>query len=573
MHEHCRVRPAAWLILLLPLIFLSSSLPTWADDRAQLAANEHLLRAERALKRNEYLKATVEYRLAAEQGDDVELARKATQIGFAYGFSDEALLAAKRWLKLDKNSVEARAYLGQIYFRLDDLRRAEQQFHRLIKDHDEGPGAALLALVSRLSDEKQLKRADTLVRSLAKRYKKSATLHYAVAVMALQSGDSAYAKKRLDEALKMEPGKLKPQLLYARALLFEGDDDGAIEYLAHIIGDSAQPDPDARMELALIYMMSGRDDDALSQVNQVLLENAGRADALRMMAIINFRLERLDAAWDDFQDLLASGQYRMDALYYLARISDYRQQYERAIRLYREVRFGTYTVFSQRRASALMAHEMDDVDAAVAMLDEFAAASPSHAVDMLVTKAQLLVSLERYDEGLEIYETAIEYRPDDENMLLGRAEMLLRTGDEDGAIAAYRDVVKRWPDSALSLNALGYTLADRTTQIEEAEALVRQALELDPNNPAIIDSMGWVHFKRGRFEAALADLQKAYEGFADHEVAAHLVEVLMVLKRDEEALELLIDAEEKQPDSKLLEDVRKRLFPTEAEPSTESPAE
>ena len=100
------------------------------------------------------------------------------------------------------------------------------------------------------------------------------------------------------------------------------------------------------------------------------------------MAIINFRLERLDAAWDDFQDLLASGQYRMDSLYYLARIADYREQYERAVRLYREVRFGSNTVFSQRRAAALLAFELENVDGAFELLDSFAQASPDNAVDV-----------------------------------------------------------------------------------------------------------------------------------------------------------------------------------------------
>ena len=110
-----------------------------------------------------------------------------------------------------------------------------------------------------------------------------------------------------------------------------------------------------------MYMLSDRDDDALSQVNQVLLEQSGRVDALRLMAIINFRLERLDAAWDDFQDLLATGQYRMDALYYLGRIADFREQYERAVRLYAQVQFGSNTLYCQGRASALLAHRLDNV--------------------------------------------------------------------------------------------------------------------------------------------------------------------------------------------------------------------
>lgn len=561
MHDTPRLSSAIALISLITLTVFATTEPARADQNPSSAASARILQAERALQRKEYLTATIEYRKAAEESKSVEVARKATRLGFAYRFNEEALLAAKRWVQLDKDSDEARAFLGQIYFRLGDLRNARRQFERLIKSGPEEPGDRLLTLIGSLTDERAPERADELMRSLAKPYKKSSSAHYAVAVLALHAGDSAYAKERIEQSLEIDPDYIKPQLLYARALMFEDDQDGAIEHLAHLIGDSARPDPDARMELALLYMMTGRDDDALSQVNQVSLETSGRTDALRLMAIINFRLERLDAAWDDFQDLLASGEYRMDALYYLARIADYRGEHKRAVRLYREVRYGSNTVFSQRRASALMAHELDNVAGAFDLLDDFAEASPNNAVDMLVAKAQLLISVGRYDEGIENYDKAAEYRPDDEGMTLGRGELLLRTGRIDEAVAAYMDAVKRWPESALSLNALGYTLADRTDRFVEAEGYIRRAIEIEPESAAIIDSLGWVLFKLGRHEEALVELERAFALLDDQEVAAHVIEVLAMLERDDEALAILTAAEEKDPDSEMLEDVRTRLFP------------
>ena len=113
----------------------------------------------------------------------------------------------------------------------------------------------------------------------------------------------------------------------------------------------------------------------------------------------------------------------------------------------------------------------------------------------------------------------------------------------------------------MSLNALGYTLADRTDDYKEAEKLIRKALEYDPESPAIIDSLGWVLYKQGDYEAALGELQRAYEKLDDHEVAAHIVETLVALERHDEALEVLVDAESRHTDSQLLQDVRDRLFP------------
>ena len=195
------------------------------------------------------------------------------------------------------------------------------------------------------------------------------------------------------------------------------------------------------------------------------------------------------------------------------------------------------------------------------VLDEFAQSSPSHAVDMLIAKAQLYASSENYEQSLELYDRAVEFRPEQEGTALSRAELLLRMDRLDDALDAYSAAARKWPDSALSLNALGYTLADRTERYAEAEVLIRKALKLDPDSPAIIDSMGWVLHKLGRHGEALKELQRAYAGLDDPEVAAHLVEVLVALEREEEALELLESATAKTPDSPLLDDVRNRLFP------------
>lgn len=557
MHELRRWLPAAALVML----FALTNDAAIADEPKASDASAHILQAEMALQRKDYLEATIEYRKAAELSTSVETARKATMVAFAYRFNDEAVRAAKRWSKLDPDSDEARIYLAQSYFRVGDLRNARRNFRVLVEQGQEPPGHRLVSLVRYLSEEGDPQKADKLMRSLAKPYKESSLAHYAVAVLALEAGDTEHAMERALRSSELDPENVKPKLLYARALLIEGDSDEAIEYTARIIGDDPDPDPDARMELAIMYMMSGRDDDALSQVNQVLLEQSGRSDALRLMAIINFRQEHLDAAWDDFQDLLATGQYRMDALYYLGRIADYRDEHDRAILLYREVRYGSNAVVSQRRASALLALEKDDVDGALEVLEEFAESSPSHAVDMILAKAQLFASLDQYERSLEYYDQAVEFRPDNEGTALSRAELLLRMGRVDDSLEAYLAAVKQWPKSALSLNAFGYTLADRTDRFDEAEKLIRKAIKLDPDSPAIIDSLGWVLFKLGRLDEALVELQRAYDGFDDHEVAAHLVEVLAALDRRDDALELLDAAHEKRPESKLLEDVRTRLFP------------
>lgn len=556
--RHFRNRPAAFTSLA-AMIFVTSSY-TMAEDEGAFSASAHILQAERALHDDDYLKAASEYRKAAELSDSVEIARQATRLAFDFGFNDEAFGAAKRWHELDPDDDGALIHLAQSQLRRGDMRDARRSFKALIERGAQPADQRLFSLMGFISEEDP-KKADELMRALAKPYDDSALAHYAAAAVALQADDMAFAIEHTKRAMDLDPEWLKAKLLYARVLLINGESDAAIDYTARIIGDDPDPDPDARMELALMYLTAGRDDDALSQVNQVLLERASRTDALRMMAIINFRQNNFDAAWDDFEDLLSSGDYTSDALYYLARIADYREEFDRAIRLYTGVNAGKYAVTSQRRASAIRAFEKDDPEAGLQQLSEFADKQPRFAVDMVLAQAPLLASLGRHSEALDSYDRAVEYRPDDENTALGRAELMLRMDLLDDSISAYREAARRWPDSPMTLNALGYTLADRTDAYREAEKLIRKALKYDPESPAIIDSLGWVLHKRGKHDAALEQLETAYKLFPDHEVAAHLVQVLATLERSDEALELLVTAELKDPESNLLKDTRERLFP------------
>lgn len=545
-----------WQAVLPAILLLVAGSFAAADDVSDAAG--HRLAGEVALNEQDYRTAAVEFRKAAELSDQVEDARQATEIGFIYGFNDEALASAKRWLDLSDDSEEAQLYFARIQLRRGEYGSARRAFKRLISGEDAED--RLVVLISVLIEEDP-QAGDRIMRSLTKPYKDSAKAHYAAAVMALAAEDNAYALERAQKAIDIEPEWLRPHLLYARALLLDGKIDEAIDYTARLIGDDPDPDPEARVELAIMMMSVGRDEDALSQVNQVLLEQPSNMEALRLMALINFRLGHFDAAWDDFEDLASSGRFTMEARYYLARIADMRENYDRAIRLYMQVESGQHALAARRRGSALIAFEQDDPNYALQKLDEFARIQPASAVDVTFARAQLLSMMERYEDSLAEYDKYLSFRSDDEFATLGKADLLLRMDRLDAAIGTYASALERWPDSATTLNAYGYTLADRTERYEEAADLIEKALALDPDNSAIIDSWGWVLHKLGRNEEALENLERAYSMFDDAEVAAHIVEVLAALDRRDEALELLEAAEVKQPDSKFLKDVRSRFFP------------
>jgi tetratricopeptide (TPR) repeat protein len=548
------------LRIVAPALVLLLALAWQPLPAAEAVTTESLLaEAQKALDQQRYKDAATAYRKAAEQSDDVEVAQQATRISYSYGFNTEALAAAKRWVKLDDDSDEALLYVAQLQLRDGKIRTSYKSFRKLLERGDEPVDQRLISLIPLLSQE-DAKSADDLMRRLSKPYRDSAYAHYAAAVMALQAEDAVEAGKRAERAIELDPEWIQPKLLYARSLLLAGDQDAAIDYTSRIIGDDPDPDPDARLELAIMLLAAGREDDALSQINQIMLEQPGRTDALRLMAIINFRLENLDVAQSDFEELLASGRYTMDAFYYLARIADFREDKEKAIGLYSQVISGPNAVISQRRASYLIS-ETDDSEAALKHLQKFGDTHPNFAVDMILAEAQLLVSLKQYDSALSSYDRVISYDDNREDVTLGKAELLLRMGRQDEALRLYRDAVDRWPDSSLSLNALGYTLADRTDRYSEAAKLIRKALDIDPDSAAIIDSYGWVLYRQGRYEEALTELERAYELLKDAEVASHIAQVLAKLGRTDDARQALDDAELLFPDNEILQETRESIFP------------
>jgi len=537
---------------------LSLTFPILAAQESEEVA-DHIIAAEEALKTNQYQTAAAEYRLAAELSDDVEVARTATQVAYSYGFNDDAVRSAERWVELEPDSDEALLYVAQLYLRTGEIRDSRRSFEKLLEKGEQPVDESLLRLIPVLARE-DADNAFELMRQLARPYKDSPFAHYAVAVLALQAGETETASERAREAIEIDPEWVKPHLVYARSLLLAGDEEGAIDYTSRLVGDDPDPDPEARLELAIMLVSAGRDDDALSQVNQILLEQPYRTDALRLMAIINFRLDNLDVARADFEDLLASGNYRMDALYYLGRIEDRRGNFEEALEYYAQVTGGSNAVASQSRAAGIIA-EQGAPQKALEHLDRFAEINPNYAVDILRTKAQILVSIDRHDEALEIFDQAIAYRPNDEGLQLSRAELTLRMGRVDDAIDQYRKTMKRWPESAMSINALGYTLADRTDRYDEAARLIKKALKMAPNSAAIIDSWGWVLHKQGKNEEALGYLEDAYEKLRDPEVAGHIVEVLMAMDRQEDAWQTLEEAELLFPESDYLEKLREQIGP------------
>ena len=147
-------------------------------------------------------------------------------------------------------------------------------------------------------------------------------------------------------------------------------------------------------------------------------------------------------------------------------------------------------------------------------------------------------------------------------LLYARAMLYSQMDNLQGAESDLRSVIAQSPDNAVALNALGYTLADKTERLEEAYEYINRAYQLNPDSAAVIDSMGWVLYRLGQHRKALSYLREAHAKYPDHEIAAHLGEVLWVMGKRKEAKTVWKDALKKKPNSVLIKNTLRRLNAT-----------
>ena len=163
------------------------------------------------------------------------------------------------------------------------------------------------------------------------------------------------------------------------------------------------------------------------------------------------------------------------------------------------------------------------------------------------------------DEAGTVLNNAVGAFPNNIQLLFLRSVYSQEINDLTTMEVDLRKIIQLNPNSPVAYNSLGYYLADRSDRIEEAYELIQRAVELAPNDPAIIDSLGWVQYRLGLYDEARKNLDKAYELYPDHEVAAHLGEVLWVMGEKSAARAVWRKALESQPDSEYIRSAMERL--------------
>ena len=319
--------------------------------------------------------------------------------------------------------------------------------------------------------------------------------------------------------------------------------------------------PGLEYELEFVRLLAAADE--LQEAADRLERLADRYPGERAIALVGAALfvqaGELESAEAIYLQLLTSGVCFSECYWQLGAIAFEREDYEGAIELFRQVGPG------DRMQAALFAISQSyelrgDTDTALAVLEQFAADYPKRAFTVLQPRATLLLGAGRYEEAAAASALALEYRPWSEDLWLAHGAVLEQGGQIDKAVDAFRRAWELAPGSATTQNAYGYTLTIATDRYDEAEELIRAALEQEPDNAAIMDSMGWVLFKQGRRDEARGWLEDAWAAMPDPEIGAHLGELLWVTGERDLAREIWQQADELFPDSRPLRDTMERFL-------------
>ena len=535
----------------------TSTRPVEQSEGLAIDADHHILMAEISLERRQFDIAATEYYRALLQSDNPELFERANRIIYDFGTYEQALDAATRWLRLDEEAVGARQNLVLLYLQQGEVRKALPHLKHLYERAEKNSDRGFSTMLPLLAESRNHEAATAAMKSLARTYKEDDTSHYALAFLALRSRDIDLALAEARIATENQPDMSEAAVLYARCLLADGQQELAFTALSDRAG--FRDDATLRLEYAILQLAAGRPEEARLELELLLTDYPRMAGALRTLGFVEFQEGNNELAERYFVELLATGSHMSDALFYLGAMTEEDGDVDGAMDFYTRVTSGNNAITARIRLSLIL-YRLGRPEEALKQLEQHSRSGPETALDLAAARAELLTRMERYDEALKLYDRKLLRYPGDESLLYSRSFLYEEMGRVDDAIEELQALLKRNPDDPVALNALGYTLADRTTRYEEAERYVSKALKQSPNSPAIVDSMGWVQFRLGNYEKAVEYLKKAWLLDRDPEIAAHLGEVYWVQGRQDDAREIWYESLEENPDSEPLQEVVERLL-------------
>lgn len=520
-----------------------------------------ILVGEIAANRGQFDTAVTSLGRVAQKTRDPRLAERVVLAAVYAKDYEEALKYAKLWVELQPSSQHAHESIASVLMELNRPVEAQLHFEKILSIAGDGKAQerAYRRIASVLGRQQKRVAAMQIMKALVDQDRGNASAHFALAHLAVRADKLDVASLAITRALELRPGWDDAALFKAGVLVSQKDTVKAQafyeEYLQRQPGSTR-----VRLNYARYLVDLKQWEKAREQFLRVVKESPEDAGALYAVGLLSLQTNRLDDAEQYLKSVLRLSPDNQQARIYLGQVAEERKDYAEAERWYREVVLSEHYFEAQTRLGVVIARQ-GDVDGARKHLHSIQPESDDQRVQLFLAEEQILREAKQYREALVVLNGALETSPGDKELLYARALIGEKLGRIDLTEHDLRAILEQDPNNAQALNALGYTLADRTERYQEALKLIERALALKPDDPFILDSMGWVQYRLGNNAEALKYLKRALSIRNDAEISAHLGEVLWVTGDRTQARSIWNKALEATPDSETLHGVIKKFNP------------
>lgn len=490
---------------------------------------------------------------------DLRLAKRATELALQARIESRALEAARLWLLLDPAENRARQTVTALLVNGGHLDDARVHLERLIAEEGKQAGQSFLGLHQMMSRQTNKNAVLTLVRELALPYPDLPEAHFAVAQAAWLADRDELALQEVVEALRLYPNWEMAALFRSQIVQRTSPAQALDEYREFL---AANPNAlELRLAYARLLVSEKQYVEARLQFGKLANDNPDNPDVNVALGLLSLQLRDHDKAEFHLKKALTD-RYRdtNSVRMYLAQLYEERRQYGEAANWYNAVTPGEHFLAAQIKYAAMLAKD-NQVTEALRHLHNITTQTNQQRVQVALAEAQVLRSTKAYQEAYDLLGKMLDKLPNYPDLLYDRAMAAEKVGRFDVMEQDLRKLIQIKPEYAHAYNALGYVLAERNERLEEATQLIEKALKLAPEDPFIMDSMGWVQYRLGAHDKAIEYLQRAYSGQPDPEIAAHLGEVLWVKGKRDEAGKLWQSSLKDNPDNEMLLDAIKKFKP------------
>lgn len=515
-----------------------------------------LLVAEMAGQRQLYDVALGNYLLESHRTQDPGVTARATQIAQYIGADQAALDAATLWVKLDPNNPQAQIALSS---ELVKAARFNESALHLQAALDLEPLLNVNFISVQGVDMTEGSRELWLesLTPLTGRYKENQALLFNIASLHQQQENYDAALAICQDLLKQHPEFYPAWSLKARLLATQEKFDDALKTINQALKRFKQ-DKSFTLLKARLLIKQKKVKEASKVFSQLNEQYPDDAHILLPLALTQLEMKDYLGAKLSLQKLLNLQQMQNEAHYYLGRIEQFNGDNDTALYHYLAMQGGREFLAAQAAIVNIYLSQ-NQSDTALQHVRSQRNIDHENQQAYFLMEVDILNRTKQYDASLKVLNAALAAHQDSTDLRYSRAMVSEKLGNLSQLEQDLEHIISLDPNNATALNALGYTLADRTSRLDEALKLIKKALAIAPKDPAILDSLGWVYYRMGRLQDALKLLQQAFEVFPDAEIAAHLGEVHWALDDKQTAKDIWKKALEKTPDSEIIKDTLLRL--------------